>query len=1829
MLIIALVAVIGSGVWGFGVFDRLSEGGYNDPRSESGRAADVVAEALDGQGGDVIAIYTPDQGTIDDAALSKRIKERLAALPESAVTAHDSYWEKKAAGFAAEDKSSAIAVITVAGDDDAEKMDAYAQIEDDFTVPGAHVQLAGGVPLNHTSSVRSTQDLASAELISLPIVLILLLLIFGSLVAAALPVLIGGCAVLGSLGVLHAVALNHEVNSFAVNVASLLGLGMAIDYGLFMVGRFREEQAVHSTAEAVRRTVATAGRTVLFSATLLMTALAGLLLFPQGFLKSLAYGGLAAVFLAMLLSLTLLPAILAIIGPGVDKLPVRLPGRRDTGAGPGGWERLAGAVLRRPFLVALPILAALLVLALPITDARFGENDERVLPAGDPGRVAVETLKTDYPQFSADGVQLVVRGTDGKKPDVKKFTETAGKVPGIAEITTSGTGDDVVVLNADLESTDSFSTEARQAVENLRALSAPANAEVLVGGITARNVDSLDAIADRLPLMIGLLAGATLVLMFLAFGSILLPIKAVVVSALSLCATFGILVWIFQEGHGSGLLNVTPAPLEAGIVVLMAAVVFGLSTDYEVFLLSRMVEARTRGASTAEAVTIGLSRTGRVISAAALLLIVVTGAFALSSVTTMKFVGVGMIIALVLDATVVRMLLVPAVLALFGDAAWWAPGPLRRLQERAGLAEHAGEAEITDWQPPVSPALAPSSFSDDTVTFALPAGVAAAGALPAGTSVSQTVVLDYAAVLDYIAEKEQGAVTRPVAALPAGPGEETTVLPVVAGRGRAVGDSGHDSEVIDGDATAAESEPAAGSATTSDFDAEPEFDAEPGIKSAFAAESGHDSDVTDRGAGADQSEPASDIVDLPVASLLGLEPEKLTEGAAAYPALFADEDPSATDTVTPDDETPIMDAVAEETESSSTPLLYRAPSDAAAPADSVLIDDLLADAAPVEAASVDDPLADVAIGAGPHADAAPDESLPPLLEAVTRAAATDAEPTPATPGTPERTSEESSPIFAAAASAFSAPIATSKESTPAYAEGTTSAGTPETANGQTELSYAEAATPADPASATPEAMISKPEPDQAATGVASTEPEPMSPNTTPAPIGTELFIPFSEVAGPARSATPTDADSTDRESVPEPTPGSEPERVPQPTETAAAAAKAGIDAGPGVVDADASTRVDAAGTDAGAGVDTAGTDAGVDAGTDAGPRVDAGASARGDVGAGPGTGAGLEVSAGAGLSASAGADAPTESEPTPLNAAPIPIGTEPFIPTGSDIAAAASSVAPGARETAAAMSLDTAQSEPAGDIHAGPSEPASDIHTGPSEPAGDIHAGPSELASDIHAGPSEPASDIHAGPSEPASDIDAAPSEPAVAEDETVDAAPASGRAMSTGSGSAPAPAGIEDLFAWRSDPRLMNLAASGSDSFGWLPHAGATGGGSTTPEESVPAAEVAPAAGSESRSGAVDEDQATSAPWQPATLMPEAALPYSFQDRPGNTRPQTLGDWTGNRPAQDRPRSLDDLTTPVSAVPATGRRPQTLDEWLSGPAAEGERPSRPETLGDLSATPVGPAASARAEVTDAAEPAPADRSAGPEAAETVAAPIAPATQTTAPHAAEFVSAERPTAAHTAETASAERPTAPHAAETAPAEQPITPHAAGIAPAAQTTAPHAAETVPAERPTDAELPPGAETTATTSGAAVLEPANSGDDSGFIRRPQTLDEWLKGGPIVSEPAAAAERPHTLGDLTTGGIRRPKTLDDWLSGATPTGPSTPPESAARPATLADDEAVRRRAANGGPHNWAGGSGEHPYDRSGRRPSSLADHPGSASRAGRKPAGEEPEPDPAPQP
>jgi RND superfamily putative drug exporter len=346
--------------------------------------------------------------------------------------------------------------------------------------------------------------------------------------------------------------------------------------------------------------------------------------------------------------------------------------------------------MKRPLLFALPIVVVLLALGTPFLGVKFGEVTEKVLPEGNSARVAAETIGEDFSALSNTGLKLVLSGSPDQAA-LQDYVERVGDVPGVRSVQPAAQPrNGVTLLSAGLAG-DALSDESKQALREVRALTPPAGTEVLVGGSTAMVTDSLDEIGAKLPWMVLLLVGATFVLMFLAFGSLLLPIKAVVMSALSLSATFGVLVWIFQEGHGASLLGVTPSPLESGVVVLMAAVVFGLSTDYEVFLLSRMVEARGRGASTEEAVTTGLAKTGRVITAAALLLIVVTGAFAFSQIAMMRFVGVGMILALALDATVVRMLLVPAVLKLLGNAAWWAPGPLKRIQER--MAIHEGDSE--------------------------------------------------------------------------------------------------------------------------------------------------------------------------------------------------------------------------------------------------------------------------------------------------------------------------------------------------------------------------------------------------------------------------------------------------------------------------------------------------------------------------------------------------------------------------------------------------------------------------------------------------------------------------------------------------------------------------------------------------------------------------------------------------------------------------------------------------------------------------------------------------------------------------------------------------------------------------------------------------------------------------------------------------------------------------------------------------------------------------------------------------------------------------------
>ena len=708
VIAVVLAATVLSGIWGFGVFSKLSGGGYDDPASQSTQVTDLVQQEFGKPAGDVVVVYTAPAGsTVTAPAVATAALTTLRTLPNSAVSSVTSYWATHAPGMITPDQRRALAVINLNATTANEQKTAYLAIRDRLGVTGLSTQIGGTVPTQVAMTDRSSSDLSVAEAVSLPVTLILLVVIFGSVVAAALPVLVGGLAILGSLGVLRLISLGVDVNSFAPNVVSLLGLGLAIDYGLFTVGRFREELGSGRTpAEAVGRTMVTSGRTVLFSATLLVLALSGLLVFPLGFLRSMAYGGMSAVAIAAIVSVTLLPALLGVLGHRVDTLS--LPWRRrgvaaQVAAGLDGsavrqpaadspWlARLANAVLRRPVRFAVPIVLVLAVLAIPFGSIQFGAADERQLPPGDPTRQIAETITRYFPANSDSAAQIVLRGPVDQA-QLAGFIAHADQVPGVSAVHALGSKDGVTLLSAQLAG-DPLGPAAKQSVDNLRALPPPGHATVLVGGFAAQVADSVHGITSRLPWMIAILVAATLVLMFLAFGSVLLPVKAILMSTLSLGATFGVLVAVFQQGHGAGLLNVTPQPLQAGMLVLIGAVVFGLSTDYETFLLSRMVEARNQGQSSTDAVRTGLVRTGRMISSAALLLIVVTGAFGLSSLQTMRFLGVGMIVALVLDATVVRMMLVPAVLRLLGRAAWWAPGPLRRWQSRVGIHEESSPPE--------------------------------------------------------------------------------------------------------------------------------------------------------------------------------------------------------------------------------------------------------------------------------------------------------------------------------------------------------------------------------------------------------------------------------------------------------------------------------------------------------------------------------------------------------------------------------------------------------------------------------------------------------------------------------------------------------------------------------------------------------------------------------------------------------------------------------------------------------------------------------------------------------------------------------------------------------------------------------------------------------------------------------------------------------------------------------------------------------------------------------------------------------------------------------
>jgi RND superfamily putative drug exporter len=614
------------------------------------------------------------------------------------------------------DRHATYVAVQLRAENDA---DMFAAIEPDLKAPGLQTQLGGPTSIFVDISERVRRDIAGAEVLSMPILLILLIFIFRGVVAATMPLLVGGLAILGAFTVTRLLTYATDVSIFALNIITMVGLGMAIDYALFIISRYREElNQGRDVAEAIRRTMSTAGRTVAVSGLTITLAMASLLIFPQVFLRSMGYGGMAAVVVAMLAALTVLPAVLAILGhrvnalripllrrsraagtPGAAGVPVASRAAGATGAPGAGWARLARAVMRRPVLVIVGTVVFLGVLASPFTRAEFGAADERVLPAGTESRVVSERLAIEFPNGGADQIEVLVTG--GDPAAATTFTQRIAALPNVTSAGVAASrGQSTLIAVSHRE----VGASARQLVTDIRALSPPDGARVLVAGGGAETKDMLASLARRLPLM-GLLAAiSTMLVLFLAFGSVVLPIKAVLMNLVSIGASFGAVVWVFQEGHFAGLLGFTSTgDLEATQLILMLAILFGLSTDYEVFLLSRVREEWDRTGDNTLAVSTGLQRTGGLITSAALLLMIVVGGFATGGISFIKMLGVGMVVAILLDATLVRALLVPATMRLLGRANWWAPGPLARVYRRYGIRESEPAAED---QPTLEPARA-------------------------------------------------------------------------------------------------------------------------------------------------------------------------------------------------------------------------------------------------------------------------------------------------------------------------------------------------------------------------------------------------------------------------------------------------------------------------------------------------------------------------------------------------------------------------------------------------------------------------------------------------------------------------------------------------------------------------------------------------------------------------------------------------------------------------------------------------------------------------------------------------------------------------------------------------------------------------------------------------------------------------------------------------------------------------------------------------------------------------------------------------------------------
>jgi RND superfamily putative drug exporter len=672
-----LMLVIGFGL-GTGVFGRLVDSVPDVPGTESERAAQYLDD-VDPTGESITGVVAGTR--ITDAELTSQVERAVADLRNitGVAAVPDPY---TIPGLAAEDGRALIIPVTLAGglDDDAEDAAVDAAAERIHQIDAPEVHVSGGPLLGAQIGERAQQDVQRAEIISLPVVLVLLLVVFGGLRAAGMPLMIALCGVAGAFLALFGFSRFTDISVYAIQITTMLGLGLAVDYALLMVVRFREERRhTDDVTEAVHRTVTRSGRTVLFSGLTVAVSLSGLLVFPSPFLRSMGLAVAAVVVVDMLAALTLLPALLARFGGRIT------PARKAPAEEGPLFARLARAAARRPVVVLLALVPALLVVALPATGMKINIGDARQLPSGSEARLLYDTVGAHYPPGTGvEPVTVVLRpGTDPRTADRIEALSPAAE-------TRTVRGGTVVVSLPPGGSVDG--KEATGLVERVRDLRGDEPVEVT--GVAARLVDFRAMLAERAPWAAVMVLAGIFALLFAFTGSVLIPLRTILTTLLSLGAALGAVVWVFQDGNLAGLLGAEGlGALSLTAPPLIVAIAFGLAMDYELFILARMRDEWLRGGDDHEAVVTGLRRSGRVVSCAALLLAVVFGAFMTGGFSPILQIGLGLTLAVLIDATVVRMLLVPATMALLGRRAWWAPAPLRRLHDRYGLHEEAPPVE--------------------------------------------------------------------------------------------------------------------------------------------------------------------------------------------------------------------------------------------------------------------------------------------------------------------------------------------------------------------------------------------------------------------------------------------------------------------------------------------------------------------------------------------------------------------------------------------------------------------------------------------------------------------------------------------------------------------------------------------------------------------------------------------------------------------------------------------------------------------------------------------------------------------------------------------------------------------------------------------------------------------------------------------------------------------------------------------------------------------------------------------------------------------------------